>query len=381
GNVSASVNSIKTDRVNNRVFVGGAFKAFYTDVTLVKKKDGDYTKAVNLLCIEADGKINNANDHAADIFTHPQPNNIVWSIDVQDDGKVLIGGEFTEIDGVSQSNFARLNTNGSLESFNPNPSKIIHAITTGTVDGTEYMFIAGEDGYLVKYSTAATPVADTTFNSAVAALGWEVGDTIWSVELFNGWLVIGGEFEFTQDSVTYTNLIRVNKDTGALDTNFNFTFTASDQDQIHMLPVNEQMGSGSTPITRDGLPRSTDNPSVRTIAGNADGDRLIIGGLFKDANSETSITTKNIFAVLEDGTIDKKFNPKPVLNDSGPDGHIQLAKYRKDLPSSDGNLYIAGSFTHFNSKAYTPEEVEALELRTLFTPTDRSLTNVARLFG
>src|SRR5207344_1973953 len=44
----------------------------------------------------------------------------VWSIVVQSDGKLLIGGNFYSVNGTNRNNVARLTANGSLDSsFNP----------------------------------------------------------------------------------------------------------------------------------------------------------------------------------------------------------------------------------------------------------------------
>ena len=41
---------------------------------------------------------------------------------VQPDGKVVIGGDFTQVDGYARNHVARLNPDGSLDtSFNPVP--------------------------------------------------------------------------------------------------------------------------------------------------------------------------------------------------------------------------------------------------------------------
>src|SRR6266446_5361163 len=45
---------------------------------------------------------------------------VVYVVAVQPNGRVLIGGTFSSIGGVSVANMARLNTNGTLDtSFNP----------------------------------------------------------------------------------------------------------------------------------------------------------------------------------------------------------------------------------------------------------------------
>jgi hypothetical protein len=43
-------------------------------------------------------------------------NDIVFAVAVQPDGKVLIGGQFTQTNGITHNGIARLNADGSLDS-------------------------------------------------------------------------------------------------------------------------------------------------------------------------------------------------------------------------------------------------------------------------
>jgi hypothetical protein len=59
-------------------------------------------------------------------LTSPQArsgaNGTVHAVAIQADGKVLIGGEFTEVNGFSRNSIAKLNANGAMdEEFNPSP--------------------------------------------------------------------------------------------------------------------------------------------------------------------------------------------------------------------------------------------------------------------
>ncbi len=67
----------------------------------------------------------------------------LYSLEVQDDGKVLIGGNFTTYNGVGRHRIARINTDGSLDtSFTTNPGTngLVRAIAT---QGPNLVLIGG----------------------------------------------------------------------------------------------------------------------------------------------------------------------------------------------------------------------------------------------
>ena len=60
-----------------------------------------------LALINADGSIDTA--------FNPAPNGSVFAVSVQSDGKIILGGGFTMINGVTRSYIARLNADGTLD--------------------------------------------------------------------------------------------------------------------------------------------------------------------------------------------------------------------------------------------------------------------------
>src|SRR6476620_8137650 len=51
----------------------------------------------------------------------PNANGRIWVVVVQPDGKILLGGEFTSVLGVTRNRIARLNPDGTLDTaFDPN---------------------------------------------------------------------------------------------------------------------------------------------------------------------------------------------------------------------------------------------------------------------
>ncbi len=68
-------------------------------------------------------------DGTLDSSFDPNPNNAVYALGVQADGKILIGGIFTDVGGVTRNRIARLNPNGTLDiSFNPNASNGVYTL-------------------------------------------------------------------------------------------------------------------------------------------------------------------------------------------------------------------------------------------------------------
>ena len=94
---------------NHAFFVGGNFDMY------------DFVTVNNLVKLNHDGTM----DPTFNASTGT--NGFIWALAVQPDGKVLIGGDFTQANGQSCSRLARLKANGSLDSS--------FSTTTGANDG------------------------------------------------------------------------------------------------------------------------------------------------------------------------------------------------------------------------------------------------------
>jgi uncharacterized delta-60 repeat protein len=75
---------------------------------------GNFTGLAGSLSVRGIGRLNP--DATIDTSFTQTVNENVFSIEVQSDGKILIGGAFTQVGGTSRSGLARLNSNGSLDS-------------------------------------------------------------------------------------------------------------------------------------------------------------------------------------------------------------------------------------------------------------------------
>jgi uncharacterized delta-60 repeat protein len=193
-------------------------------------------------------------------------NDPVFSVALQADGKVLIGGRFTSFNGTARNRIARLNSNGSLDtSFNPG-SGANNEVYTVTMQADGKMIIGGlfssfngtpHNGIARLNSNGSL---DTSFNSGVGGSN----PYIFSVTMqADGKPIIGGSFT-TYSGAGRNYIARLNSN-GSLDTSFN-------------------PGSGA-------------NNWVHSVTLQADG-KALIGGRFTSYNG----TARNGIARLENGT-------------------------------------------------------------------------------
>lgn len=232
------------------------------------------------------------------------PNSLVYCLLFQANGKLLIGGGFTEYNGIPVNRVARLNQNGSLDTtFNPGigPSSYVFTLAMQR-DGR--LLVGGEfeffntircDRIVRLHSNGGL---DTTFKSAVP-----ISSTVHSISALNNDKMLVCGWDITFGLAIQVGIISLNSD-GRIDQFFN-------------------------PIT--GL-----NPDVYAVGLQADG-KVIIGGNFSACNG---LNRGGIARLLANGITDTTFD----LGGMGIDvGFIETLKIQQD-----GKVLIGGSFLEFN---------------------------------
>ncbi len=273
----------------------------------------------------------------------PDANIPVHSLAMQSDGKILVGGEFTSIGGVTRNRIARFNADGSLDtSFDPNASSgIVHSLAL-QADGK--ILVGGS--FTVIGGVARSRIArlhadgslDTSFNpnanNEVASLAVQS----------DGRILLGGNFT-TIGGVTRNRIARLHAD-GSLDTSFtdpdanSTVFSLASQSDGKIL-----VGGGFTTIggvARNRIARlnadgSLDdnfvdpnvNNTVLFLALQADGGILLAG----DFTTLGGVTRNKIARLNVDGSLDTSFNPNANSRVSS------LAV------QSDGKILVGGGFT------------------------------------
>jgi len=227
----------------------------------------------------------------------------VSAIAVQTDGKIIIGGSFTQVNGVNRNNLARLNSNRTLDtSFVPNPNGSVYTILIQPNGSILIGGIFTQVGSVFRPAIARLLPDGTLDNDFYAGVGgWVKTIALES----SGHVLIGGFFTIG-GSPAQNHLARLDKDFGNHDPSF------------------------SPNIQNAGI------VEVRAISVQTNG-KIIIGGLFSSVGG----LARNCLARIDPTTgIADSFDPYPIsateVNTivAQPNGKILV-----------GGLYIGGFVT------------------------------------
>jgi uncharacterized delta-60 repeat protein len=227
----------------------------------------------------------------------------VHAVAVQADGKTLIGGDFTAVDGIVLSRLARLHEDGYLDSFfNPGAGADadVLAITVQPdgriLVGGAFRFLDGQA--LNRYARLnADGSVDSDFEVGFGADGVVRAITVAP----DGMIYLAGDFD-SIDGITRPGIARVDN-AGAIDSNFD---------------------------PSPGIPGG-----VYSVALQADGKVLVAGSFTSAAGANYAYLAR----LNADGTPDKSF-----ATGTGPDADVYSVAV-----SNDGHIIIGGAFTHFNA--------------------------------
>ncbi len=148
--------------------------------------------------------------------------NIVRTVALLPSGQMLVGGLFTSFNGSPRSYLARLNADGSLDNSFPNgsgPNNIVYTVAPqsdgGLLIGGDFTAVNGTN-----INRIARLFSDGSLDSSFAPDGGASGGPVYSiVRQTNGKIVIGGAFT-TLNGGSFGRIGRVNSD-GYSDSTFN----------------------------------------------------------------------------------------------------------------------------------------------------------------
>ncbi len=368
-----------------------------TFIVLTLTGEDGYTRAVRAIALQADGKILiggdfqvvgngfrygiarlNADGTLDGSFDHSSGVIGFWPrvdcIAVQADGKVLIGGYFWGYNGVYRPGFARLNTDGSLDtSFDPGLDHEEASVYSITVQPDGNVVFGG--AFLEVHGSSRNSIArvngdgslDESFNPGS---GPNEFGSVFAITLQpDGKVLIGGLFR-TVVGTPRNRIARLNAN-GSLDGSFDTD--SADRPEVFALALQpdgkvvvggrDLLGTRSTydvlvRLTTDG---SRDNTfiagggiegAVSSMIIQPDG-KLVVGGSFRFINGKRS---RGIARLNSDGSLDSSFVLDPLA--SGyffraalqPDGRLLLAG--GSGPSGITRIFADGSLDpSFNTGA------------------------------
>ena len=226
--------------------------------------------------------------------------NIVTSLNIQTDNKILVGGYINSYSGITGNYLIRLNSGGTKDtSFSTSISNLV-LCTAIQNDGK---ILVGGAGNFVRLNSGGT--TDTSFN-----VGTGFNDAVRAIHVQNdGKILVGGSFTSYNGS-SYNKIIRLNSG-GTIDTSFNIGV---------------------------GISGTSFNNTVYAIEVQDDG-KILVGGSFI---TYSGTTVNRIVRLNSGGTIDTSFNTGSGFNVSTFSIKVQ----------SNGKILVGGSFTSYNGSSY-----------------------------
>ncbi|AFM10713.1 chitobiase/beta-hexosaminidase C-terminal domain-containing protein [Turneriella parva] len=286
--------------------------------------------------------------------------NVIQSLAIQTDGKIIIGGLFTAYNGISRNRIARVNADGTLDlTFNPG---------TGANNSVYSMAIQSDGKILIGGGTffgGGFTTYDGTPRSRIARIntdgsldisfdpGTGADNSIMAIIVQpDGKIVIGGFFT-SYNGTARNRIARLNAD-GSLDTSFN-PGSGADNPILAMgvQPDGKILISGTfanyNGVSRNRIARINSDGSLDTTL--APGSGISTGGVFSmllqtDGKIVLAGSLENyqgvphfrILRILPDGNLDSSF-----ATGSGFDSTVLTMALQPD-----GKLLFGGGFTTYN---------------------------------
>ena len=242
---------------------------------------------------------------------------VVNAIVEQYDGKVLVGGSFSSVNGVSSPNIARLNADGTVDTtfVAPAPSGTVNALALQPdgkiLLGGAFTQVAGQP----RRGVARLNLDGTLDADFIVGTG--VNGTVNSVAVApDGSIYAGGQFSSYNGRTVYNNLVKLSAG-GVLEGRFNYSLDST-----------------------GGL-----NGAVNSVQVRPTGEVLVCGLFTQISNSVLPVAPTAVGRIVQlkpDGSIDPGFNP----GGTGANNTVHNA-----ATVANGDLVLVGAFGSFNGQA------------------------------
>ena len=328
--------------------------------------------------LNADGTLDNSFTTGKGVQGDAADSNaFIHKLLIQPNGKILIGGNFSYINGQSQTLLARLNTNGSIDkTFKAKISKLYDynysQISAIALQQDGKILVGVSRNYLTEnresepilYRLNNDGTIDSSFIVYDAFMGYDDNgnNEITSLAVqADGKILVGGYLRISSGSVTYNNIVRLNKN-GTIDNTFSkngLSLPGTDDGitDIHLMQDGKIMiagyfgtynGVAVAPVIRlntNGLLDKTFKAPASLFKSlnfelapiSSDSSNIYIGFCSFTGSTLKTLHT-NIYRLKSNGALDSTYNTG--------EGASSIV-YTTAL-DANGKLLIGGSFTSFN---------------------------------
>lgn len=272
---------------------------------------------------------------------------------IQPDGKIVVGGGFTSYDGTESYFIIRLNSDGSVDSTFNVGSGFNNVVNSMALQPDGKILVSGSftsynevgSNYLIRLNPDGS--IDNTFD-----IGTGLNNRAWGIALQpDGKIILVGTFT-TYNESSFNHIIRLNSD-GSVDNTFDIgTGFGSEAFRAIIQPDGKIIvsgffttykGVGVNRIIRLNSDGSVDNTFssgsgfnnyAEPIALQPDG-KIIVGGFFTSYNG---VSSNYIIRLNSDGSVDNTFDIGNGFN-----GYTQAIEIQPD-----GKILVGGDFTYYN---------------------------------
>jgi uncharacterized delta-60 repeat protein len=270
----------------NKILAGGQFNSYNGNIQY------------KIIMLNSDGSVDTT------FITGTGFNSTVHALAVQSDGKILVGGSFTQFNGQTRNRIIRLNSDGSIDNTFNIGTGFNSTVRSISIDPDGRVIVGGDftqyngntRNYIIRLNTDGS--IDTNLS-----IGTGFNSTVYStIALSSGQIVVGGNFT-TYNGTTRNYILRLEYN-GNIDNTFS-------------------------------VPTGFDGPVV-TMTLQSD-QKVLAGGFFTSYNT---FAVSRIVRINTNGTIDGPFASTIGSGFSSTVRSISL--------QSDGKILIGGNFITFN---------------------------------
>jgi uncharacterized delta-60 repeat protein len=305
-----------------------------------------------IIRLNVDGSIDTSFDVGTGFINGTQ------TITIQPDGKILVGGTLISYKGITSNRIIRLNTDGSIDTSFDIGTGFNNTVFSITIQPDDKILVGGNfttykgitSNRIIRLNIDGS--IDTSFDTGTGFNNYPSSITIQPDDK----ILVGGNFT-TYKGITSNRIIRLNID-GSIDTSFDigtgFNHTVSDSNAINEIAIQPDdkilvggnfttyKGITSNRIIRLNIDGSIDTsfdtgtgfnnyPSSITIQPD---DKILVGGSF---GIYRGLFYNRIIRLNIDGSIDTSFNIGNGFNFSVEDIKIR----------PDGKIVVVGTFTTY----------------------------------